>query len=404
PGPIQGNMVQPFLKRRLGLAPVTYLHPLLEPALQETLGVILFQEQVLQAAVAVAGFNPAQADALRRVRSRRRSSEILGRMKGRFLEGAREKGVPQEVAEAVFASLEGFALYGFCKSHALSFARLSYLSAWLKLYYPAAFAAALINNQPMGFYPTETLMEDAKRHGVQVLPIDINASAERCTVDGMDLRLGLSLIHGFSEAACQKLLLERSCLGGFASLRHYYQSCYPSTRAVEALIQAGAFDSFGLERRDLLWQLWVLERDAAEGPSLFDLPCQVPPLPKADAWALMNGEYQTIGMSLQGHPMAHLRPSISPVADARALKTASQGARLSVAGMVVCRQRPPTAKGFAFLTIEDEYGMMNLILSPPVYERCRLAFRTGRFVLGRGVVDRRDGVVNLKLDDLKNLT
>jgi error-prone DNA polymerase len=318
------------------------------------------------------------------------------------MEGAARSGVSAAAAQAVYQTLEGFALYGFCKSHALSFARLTYLSAWLKRHEHAAITAALLNIQPMGFYSPESLVEDAKRHGVEVLPADINQSEERCTLEKGAVRLGLKLVQGLSEALCDRILQRRAQQGGFASLRDVYQCCQPKLRVAESLVEAGVFDGFGLERRELLWQLWILDRERQVGPSLFDLPCQVPPLPKADVWALMRGEFQSLGISLQGHPMLYLRPYVKGC-DSRDLRKSQAGTALQISGMVTCRQRPPTAKGFAFLTLEDEYGMINLVIAPKIYERDRRIFRQAAFITAFGHVDARDAVINLRVHHLAEI-
>lgn len=259
PGPLQGNMVAPYIRRKQGDEAVSYPHPSLKPILGETLGVILFQEQVLQTAVIMAGFSSLQAADLRRAMSRKRSHQGMEKIKKTFLAGAKINGVRERTAVEVFQALEGFAQYGFCKSHALSFAKLTYQSAWLKVYHPAAFLAALLNNQPMGFYPCDTLIEDAKRHGVIVVPTNVNASQLRChLLDSRTVQLGFNMIKSCGGEAAKVLVQART--QRYASLRDLMQRTNIKRQAMENLIQAGACDSFGLDRRELLWQLWLIQR------------------------------------------------------------------------------------------------------------------------------------------------
>ncbi len=397
PGPLQGNMVSPYIKRKQGEEAVLYIHPSLKPVLEDTLGVILFQEQVLMVAVAVAGFSASQAADLRRAMSRKRSQEAMQRLKNAFLEGAQRNRIEKTQAEMVFHALEGFALYGFCKSHALSFAKITYVSAWLKHYHPAAFLAALLNNQPMGFYPCKTLIDDAKRHGVVVHPVDINASQRRCHVlDPQQVQLGFVMVKNTDGNA---IVEARERGGPFASLRDFVQRTHVRRQVIEYLIQAGAFDSMGLDNRELLWQLWLIQRTE----DLFSGQEIVPPaLPPSGEWDLIRGEYQAQGFSANRHPAALLRGQLSRqgVVTSDALVDLDEKAKVSVAGVVVCRQRPPTAKGFAFLTLEDECGMMNIIISPALYEGVRTAFRQAPLVRVDGVRHERDGIINIKATNL----
>lgn len=400
PGPLQGNMVSPYIRRKQGKEPVIYLHESLEDILEDTLGVILFQEQVLQAATRIAGFSPTEADALRRAMSRKRSLEAMARLKSRFLEGAAQRGVLPSEAERVFATLEGFALYGFCKSHALSFAKIVYQSMWLKVYQPAAFAAALLNNQPMGFYAPETLLEDAKRHGVVVLPVDVNASQQRCHVSAEGLRLGLNMIHGICHDTATRIVDQAPYQG----LRDCVRRTKLNRRHYEGLIQAGACDSWGLSRRELLWQLWLIE-GSRDGPSLFgDMPLTAPPLPKMGAWELLQHEYASLGFSTRIHPMALFRPQLPGLQHSQSLAEAAHNTRVSVAGMAICRQRPPTAKGFCFITLEDEWGLMNIVIPPDSYIKHRALLRQESFFIVRGIIERVDGVTNVKADGFQPIT
>ncbi|MCL4370661.1 MAG: hypothetical protein M1380_07105, partial [Chloroflexi bacterium] len=272
PGPLQGNMVHPYLRRRQGLEEVTYLHPSLEPILGETLGVVLFQEQVIRVAVAVAGFTPGEADMFRRAMNRHRSGTEMARIHARFLEGAVRNGLEEETAETIFKQLAGFASYGFCKSHAAAFAKTAYDTAYLKLYYAPEFYAAILNNQPMGFYSPEVVANDAKRHGIRILPVDVNRSRFRCTVERIAIshqpsatshqsspfaiRLGFTYVHGLGEAALERLEEQRK-LGPYRSLADFLRRTRLAREAVENLIVVGAMDCFGLPRREMLWEAGI---------------------------------------------------------------------------------------------------------------------------------------------------
>ncbi len=341
PGPLQGNMVQPYIKRKQGLEPVSYPHPSLEPVLKETLGVILFQEQVLKVAVAMSGFSEQQAANLRRSMSRKRSKEAMEALRADFVAGAEDK----VAADHTFDLLLGFASYGFCKSHALSFAIIAYQSAYLKRYYPAHFTAAILNNQPMGFYPNETLLEDAKRHGVEILPPDINKSRFRSTATGKQLRLGLNLIKGIAEPLVEEHQPYQSL---FQLMNHLPRD------TIEALIEAGALESLGISRRGHLWQLFAGDQPLASTPQL----------PSQSQWEKMLSEFRMMSLSTTGHPLAFLRADLTHQGYDSS-KTLRDGL-CRVVGLQVCRQRPPTAKGFIFITLEDEFGLINVIIPPNV--------------------------------------
>jgi len=389
PGPIQGNMVSPYIRRKAGLEPVAYLHPLLEPILEETLGVILFQEQVLQVAVALADFSEGEAEMLRKAMSRGK----VGPFREKFFEGAALKGIDRKKAEEIFASLEGFAAYGFCKSHAHSFAATTYRSAWLKRYFPAHFLAALLNNQPMGFYQPEVLLEDARRSGVEILPVDLNQSEIRSVAKGKTVRLGLLEVSGLGEVAAKRISEGRPYRSLFDLLRR------TDKRRAEHLIRAGALDSFGVARRHLLWQLWAWQ-DEPWGPR------DAPILRHQSRWEEMVDDYRMMGHSSRGHPLAFLRESLQRQGwgSLRDLTRAPSGSTVKVAGMVVCRQRPPTAKGFLFLTLEDEFGLMNLVVSPDVAQRDRLLIADSPLLVAIGTKEEASGVINLKVSSLASLS
>ncbi|MCS6845637.1 MAG: error-prone DNA polymerase [Caldilineales bacterium] len=386
PGPIQGGMVHPYLRRRQGLEPVTYLHPSLEPALRETLGVVVFQEQVLRVAMALAGFTPGEADLLRRAMSRSRSAEAMAELEERFVRGALARGVEEPIARQAFHQLRGFATYGFCKSHAASFALIAYQTLWLKAHYPAEFYCALLNQQPMGFYSPEVIVGDAQRHGVAVLRPDVNASQERCTLErvashlaaggnraepvagtGDALRLGLRYLAGLGQAGIERLLAAREDRP-FDDLADFCRRTRLPRSLVADLIRAGALDSLRLPRRQLLWALGGLRY---EEEALMEPPDVDADLPELSGREAMAWEYELMGLSPDGHPMQFWRAWLSGKGVLAAAELAGQpaGAVVRTAGMVVVRQAPPTAKDHLFLTLEDETGLVNLVVRPDLRQR-----------------------------------
>jgi error-prone DNA polymerase len=434
PGPIVGGAVNPYIRRRMGQEPVTYDHPSLEPVLKETLGVILFQEQVLQVAMALAGFTTGQAESLRRAMSRKRSWEAIARLKQEFVEGCLRNGVDRGTAERVFRKIAGFAEFGFPKAHAAAFGLLAYQTAWLRTYYPTEFLCALFNAQPMGFYGPHVLVNDGKRHGVEVLPPDINRSGANCTVepladdDGLSterrdrplglsedrskdlslrqvsdlaIRIGLRYAKGLSETTAREVEEER-LRADFRSLFDFLERTRLKREAVENLIACGALDAFGLERREMLWQLGLIYRsdgrNAADRQLALPLPTaqdMVALTPMSD-WDRLAADYAVLGLSPNYHPMAFLRPRLHEgVVPSHMLASLPDGAPVEVAGLVVCRQQPATAKGFVFLVLEDEFGLMNVVVRPDLYERERPPVRAEPFVLVRGTLERRDGIVNV---------
>jgi error-prone DNA polymerase len=432
PGPIVGKAVSPYILRRQGKEPVTYDHPSLEPVLKETLGVILYQEQVIQAAMAIAGFTAGQADQMRRAMSRKRSREAMAAMWDEFRRGAlREpqdkalnRGVDEATARRVFDRIMGFAEFGFPKSHAAAFALLAYQSAWLKRYYPLEFTCALLNAQPMGFYPPEVIVGDAHRHGVEVLPPDVNRSRWRCTVDdlpasGRDLpadgrdeavRIGLAYVDGVGEKGGKAI---ESARGGrdrgepqasrpFRSLRDFCWRTGLRREAVENLIRASAFDGFGLNQRELLWQLGLVYRPNGHRAGERQMPLPLPteqdevPLRDLTRWERLAADYETMGFSAHDHPMAAVRTVLGEgIVSTAHVEALPDGVEVQVAGLVVCRQQPGTAKGFVFLVVEDEYGLANVVVKPPVYLRYRALVRAEPFVVVSGQLQRRDGTTNV---------
>jgi error-prone DNA polymerase len=400
PGPLQGNMVHPYIRRRKGMEKVTYLHPKLKPILEDTLGVLLFQEQVIQVATAIANFTPGEADCLRRAMSRKRARGAMDEMKQRFIDGAKRNGVESNTASRIFAALEGFAQYGFCKSHAAGFALLCYQSAWLKKYHPSEFYCALLNNQPMGFYSPEVIVWDAKRHGIEILPADINKSGAKCSIEGGKVRLGFAYIRGMGEKAISQIVIERERMS-YLSLEDFYFRTRLERKVVENLILAGAFDSFGLAKRQLLWQIGLLEKKhPGELPLQFgDNRVSLPDLTEVEQ---MKADYEMQGLSAKYHPMQVLRREISRDGLLKSSEVAQlfPNTRVRIAGYVITRQRPATAKGFAFMTLEDEEGTMNVVVKPSVYERYRQVFKLEPLIVVEGIIQERDGSFNIVADIL----
>jgi error-prone DNA polymerase len=394
PGPLQGDMVHPYLRRRQGLEPVTYQHPRLKPALHETLGVILFQEQVLKVARDLAGFSAGQGEQLRRALGAKRAGDAIERLRGAFLAGAAARGVSGSMAAAVFEQLRAFGSYSFPKSHAAAFAVLVYQSAWLKCYHPAAFFCALLNHQPMGFWPPSVLVGDAKRHGVPILSVDIARSTPRCTLEAGGIRLGFNYVAGFGADRLAQLERARQA-GPFADLAELCRRTRLPRALIEQLIQAGALDRWGIPRRTLLWELGTLRYQVDE----LDLP--IPhtaielPLPtRAEA---LTTELAVLGLSAGDHLMALYRAWLDKhgLQTSATLEGCDDGQRVRVAGLCVVHQAPPTAKGFHFLTLEDEWGMINVIVSPGVVLRDGRHLHGGRVLLVEGIAQREAEVVNL---------
>src|SRR6266545_1395864 len=390
PGPLQGDMVHPYLRRRQGVEKVVYAHPLLRPALEETLGVILFQEQVLKVARDLAGFTPGQGEQLRRALGSKNATTAIERLREAFLRGAEAKGVLLGVATAVFEQLRAFGSYSFPKSHAAAFAVIVYQSAWLKRYHTAALFCALLNNQPMGFWPPSVLMGDARRHGLAILPLDIEHSAARCALKAGGIRLGLSYINGLGAAPIERILAARP----FAGLADLCRRTRLPRAHVERLIAAGALDGWG-ERRQLLWELGTLRYAADE----LDLPIphrmpDLPPQSRAEAFA---DEMAALGLSPSDHVMSFYRTWLDGerIHSSMTLETCDDGQRVRAAGLCVVHQAPPTAKGFHFLTLEDEWGMINVIVSPGLVMRDGNHLHGGRVLLVEGVAQREAEVINI---------
>jgi len=434
PGPIVGGAVNPYVRRREDQRraraagrpyepPVD--HPLLKDVLGETLGVILYQDQVLQVCQALAGFTPGQAEALRRAMSRRRSRELMASFWTDFKEGAAARGVPEATAERVFTQVIAFSEFGFPKSHAAAFGLLAYQSAWLRHYHPAEYYTGLFNNQPMGFYSLDALGRDAKRNGIEIRLPDVNRSDVWCTVERETgngkreagaVRVGLGFIRDWSEETATAVVLERDRRGCYRSLGDFVRRAPPQLKrtGIEHLVWVGGCDDFGLTRRELLWQvgLWLpptAERgDDARGRRQLELPLNHPHehlrFRGMEAEERMLAEYAVLGFAANGHPLALLAGALPPgVARSDGLPALEHNARVAVAGLVVARQRPETAKGFIFVLLEDEAGMVNVIVRPDVYERYRVTVRGEPFLWVEGKLAKDDGAVNVLAESVSGL-
>jgi error-prone DNA polymerase len=395
PGPIQGGMVHPYLRRRTGEEQVLPPHPDLEPILERTLGVPLFQEQVMQIAIDGAGYSGGEADQLRRDMAAWRRNGRLMRHRERLLTGFVEKGISREFGEALFEQIKGFGDYGFPESHAASFALLVYVSAWQKAHFPAHFACALLNSQPMGFYSPSSIVRDAQQHGVRVLDIDVTQSNWDASLEGepgaRELRLGFRLVKGLSEAAGQRIVEARS-ERQFDDLEDVRRRVRLPKDELDALAEAGAFESLVRGRRQALWSARAPRVTGLFENARFDeRKVTLPELSEVGELVL---DYRRKGLSVDDHPLRHLRTSL----DARSVTTAAKlrhtehGELVNVAGVVLCRQQPGTASGIVFITLEDETGVLNLILFRKIFEQYRLPARHSSILFAHGVVERQTRV------------
>lgn len=408
PGPIQGGSVHPYIKRRNGEEPVTYDHPSMANALRKTLGVPLFQEQLMQLAVDCAGFTAAEADQLRRAMGSKRSTEKMRRLRGRFYDGMRQRhGITGEVADRIYDKLEAFANFGFPESHSLSFASLVFYSSWFKLHHPAAFCGALLRAQPMGFYSPQSLVADARRHGVTVHGPDVNASLAHATLEnhGMEVRLGLGAVRHVGDDLAERIFEERKANGPFESLLDLTGRVQLSVPQTESLATAGALGCFGVTRRE---GLWAAGAAAAERPDR--LPGvgsagQIPALPGMSELELAAADVWATGVSPDSYPTQFLRADLDAmgVVPAGRLLDVSDGTRVLVAGAVTHRQRPATAQGVTFLNLEDETGMVNVVCSPQLWSRQRRLAQTAPAMVIRGIVQNASGAVTVVADRLGRL-
>jgi error-prone DNA polymerase len=427
PGPIQGNMVHPYLRRRNGEEAVTYPKEELRGVLGKTLGVPLFQEQAMKLAMVAAGFSAEEADELRRAMAAWKRHGGLECFEQKIVTGMLNNGYEEEFAHRCFEQIRGFGMYGFPESHAASFALLVYASAWIKRYYPAAFAASLLNSQPMGFYAPAQIVRDARDHGVTVLPVDVNASEWDCTLEddtgglgdraegeksdkrnwgvgGPSLRLGFRQIKGFREVHAVKIVECRESVGRFESIDHFHAVTSLPVSAVSNLAEADAFGSLSANRRTALWKTLALPE---ERTPIIGIPTESQPLlPFMPLKEEVLLDYRTIGLSLKSHPLALLRAELA----ARGVITSAQladtpgGRWVKLAGLVLVRQRPGTASGIVFETLEDETGVVNLIIRPPVYERYRSAARHAGLVEARGYVERQGQVIHVMVVRMEDIS
>jgi len=459
PGPLQGNMVNPYIRRRQGREPVAYAHPLLEPILKETLGVILFQEQILRVAIAAAGFSPSAADMLRRAMSRARSSADMEKLRGPFVTGAAAKGVDDVTANEIFRQIAAFAEFGFCKSHAAAFALTAYHTAHLKLYYPAEFYVGLLNNQPMGFYSPAVIAGDAKRHGVAILPVDVNRSSAKAVVEASseaapkpslrdggppglrpvphragalgaassvghpvdssrtiashrkcrdhDVRIGFGSVKGLGEEEAKAVVEERQRGGQFKSFDEFATRVGLKEEALRNLALVGAFDSFGEPRRALLWRA----RDAHRtSPSYvrraLSLPTtEAPSLPPVGDQERTALDYRITGIPTGPQIMSFYREDLARRGVLRAcdLESRPHGSYVVIAGAVVVKQHPETAKGHVFLSLEDETGISNIIIRPATYRKFKRVLDSDAAVVVGGTLQTVDGVISVTAQRLDAL-
>ncbi|GAA1514646.1 error-prone DNA polymerase [Kribbella lupini] len=451
PGPIQGGAVHPFIRRKLGEEPVTYLHPKLEPVLARTLGVPLFQEQLMQIAMTVGGCSGEDADLLRRAMGSKRGVEKISSLRAKLYDGMAGNGITGELADQIYEKIEAFANFGFAESHSISFALLVYASTWLRLHYPAAFLAALLRAQPMGFYSPQSLTADARRHGVQVNRPDLHLSQVHASLESvvdsggsstvvaatgnagcleqdqpevgefdptvrfdsdvhrrdgrLAVRLGLAGVKSIGESTAELVVEEREKNGAYADMADLVRRTGLTAVQLEALATAGAFDGFGLSRRQALWDAG---RAAEERPGHLSGVSSVGPPPTLPGMSEMEttmADLWATGISPDDHPIRHVRAALDTrgILRANQLATAPDGTRVLVGGVVTHRQRPATASGVTFLNLEDETGMINIICSGGVWNRYRRIASESSALIIRGRLERSQGVTNLVADKLERL-
>ena len=417
PGPIVGKMMHPYMRRRQKKEPVTYPHPLLEPVLKRTLGVPLFQEQLLRIAMTVANFTGAEAEELRRAVGMRRSWERMKNLEGKLHAGMTANGIDAVTQENIVQQISSFALYGFPESHAASFALIAYASAYFKVKYLAAFTCAILNNQPMGFYAPAVLVKDAQRHGLRVKAIDVQKSDWPCTIEheldgSLSLRMGLGYAKGLRKKAGEVLVASRTAHGPFLSADDLaLRVPILDKKELTLLARIGALNKLGgiEHRRDALWQ--VERAGKPEGPLLRENlelldDSEAPPLHQMNTEERLVADYAGTGLTVGKHPMYYRREELSRqrVLSAHELKERKDGEFVRTAGCIIARQRPGTAKGFIFLSMEDETGIANVIITPDLYDRDRLVVTRSRFLLVEGVLQNQDSVIHVKATRLTSLS
>ncbi|MGA8922534.1 MAG: error-prone DNA polymerase [Candidatus Dormiibacterota bacterium] len=454
PGPIQGNAVHPYIRRKQGREDVTYAHPLLEPILKDTLGVILYQEQIIEIAMHVAGMAPSRADGFRRAMTRHLNRVEMSSLEGDFIDGCLANQVPREVADQLFAAVQGFAVYGFCRSHAAAFARTSYETAWLKLNHPVEFGCGLLNNQPMGFYHPSVLVEDLKRHGMTALPVDINCSDVRCVPEPLLLfaareqarlsegppscarppsptgqpqtsvsiastqpvnamRVGLNYVRDLGEDGRKAIVAERERAGPYSSFDDFIDRMRGGPvgpRAVRNLVMVGAFDALGRPRRELLWgwqERWHGHglRRGIDKQAELRLNGTAPDLPEIDAFDANQLEYRISDLSTGQHLIHFCRDRLRAMGalESNQLAGIPDHRQVRVAGLVITRQAPSTAKKIRFFTLEDEFGQVNVTIKPDVYERYRQVANRQPILVIDGVMQRQDGVYSILASHIEAL-
>jgi error-prone DNA polymerase len=405
PGPIVGKMVNPYLARRNHKQAVTYAHPCLEPILRRTLGVPLFQEQLIRMAMAAAGFSGGQAEELRRAMGFKRSVERMQAIEAELYAGMSRKGIGREAQQEIVQGIKSFALYGFPESHAASFALIAYASAYLKAYFPAAFTCALLNNQPMGFYHPATIIKDAARHGINILPVDVTGSDWACTLEKQNerqhaVRLGLKFVRGLRRSTAEQIVVARP----FASLAEFCRRVELNAAERASLAEIGAFARLGGSRRQVLWQVAAFGRsgDLYDQPAVDDgakeaEPC---PLPEMSVGEEVAADFHFTGVSTGPHPLSFLRERLaaSQVVPADQLARVPDGRRARVAGLIIVRQRPFTAKGLVFFTLEDETGFANALVTAADFEQHRRLLVSAQALILEGTVQNHEGVVSLRAD------
>ena len=428
PGPIQGGSVHPYIRRKKGLESPDPPHPAMANALAKTRGVPLFQEQLMQLAIDVAGFNGAEADQLRRAMGSKRSDERMAELKDRLYSGMAERGITGAVADDVYLKLSSFASFGFPESHAISFAYLVYASSWLKRYHPGPFLAALLNAQPMGFYSPQTLVDDARRHGVEVRRPDINLSGAKAKLEytsdtrwgsekhepphqwgmgGPAVRLGLSYVRTIGDDLATRIEEEREGAGPYRDMADLARRVGLTAAHMEALATADAFAGFGLSRREALWAAGAAAQERPDRlPGTGSSPNPPPTLPGMDAVDRLVADVWATGLSPESHPARFIRPQLEeagavPIAR---LGLIDGGTRVRVGGLVTHRQRPATAGGITFMNLEDETGMLNVTCTPGLWQRYRKVARTSAALIVRGRLEKHDGVINLTADRLDPIT
>jgi error-prone DNA polymerase len=410
PGPIQGGMVHPYLRRRNGEEPVTYPTEALKEVLAKTLGVPLFQEQAMRLAIVGAGFTPGEADQLRRAMGAWRRPGIIEQFRAKLCEGMLARGLPAEFAHQIYEQIRGFGEYGFPESHAASFALLAYISSWLKCYYPCAFTAALINSQPMGFYAPAQLVRDVQAHGVTVLPADVNKSDWDCTLERLEsgdlaLRLGLRMVRGLVRKSADAVIAARG-ERPFRSVGDLARRARVGQPTLARLAQADAFASLNLPRRQALWELLATYEEPPLFAGLQDGDEPSPTLPAMPLPSQVVCDYRSLGLSLKAHPMSFLRPELDrmKILPASGLAEMRNNAQVRVAGLVLMRQQPGTAKGIVFVTIEDETGAVNLIVRPAVWQRYRRVANQAATLLVTGRLQRANDVTHVIASRLEDLS